>query len=222
MSDLQEMHDLVVREPLTRTRPDVASLIRRGRRVQLRRRAAYGAFGVAAVTTAVAALGSPHGQSQSTRVGPADGASHTTATTSPHPSHPRSVNPADICPETGGIFLCERPPLEGHIPVGDVVPIGHRTDAGDVEVLYAVQQRGSDLRTGTPANIVSVHAGLLRDDGLRGDAIGLQPGFGPDLPIPMTGGTQAGRYAIAGAVPDGTYDAITWTTPTGRPTRSPA
>jgi hypothetical protein len=213
MTDLQELHDLVASDPLPSSRPDIGSLIRHGRRLQHRRSAAYGAAGVAAVVTVAGALGATHALGSGQGREPQDGFAGTSSHPRPHhSSHPRSVTPpADLCEVTGAIFLCEQPPRESHIPVGDVVQIGHRTDDGHPEVLYAVQQRGTDLRTGTPASIVSVHAGFQSADGLHGVAIDLQPGSGPDLPILMTGGTQAGRYAIAGTVKNGTYDTITWT-----------
>ncbi len=217
MTELQDLHDLVVNDSISPTRPDVASLIRRGRRLQHRRQAAYGAVGVAVVAAAATALGAGHGPARDPHTGFANTSGRHTATASPHHrAHSNTVAPsANLCPVTGAIFVCEQPPREHHAPLGDVVRIGHRTDQGDPEVLYAVQQQGRDLQTGKAATVVSVHAGLQRADGLHGTAFGLQPGFGPDLPILMSGGTQTGRYAIAGAVPNGSYDSITWTDATG-------
>ncbi len=215
MSDLQDLPELVAHDPLPHTRPDVATLIRHGRRLQHRRRAAYGAAGVAAVATVTGVLGVGHGLGHGREAGVAA----TSGPTSPAPHHTRHSRavtpPADLCPVTGGVFVCEQPPREHRSPLGDVVPIGHRTD-GVPEVLYAVKQPGSDLRTGQRGTVISVHAGLQRADGLHGDAIGLQPGSGPDLPILMSGGTQAGRYAIAGVVENGSYDSITWTDAVGQ------
>jgi hypothetical protein len=169
---------------------------------------------VAAVTTVAGVVGAGNGLGAGREGGVADTSRHPTPTH--HTQHSRSTPPANLCPVTGAIFLCEQAPREHRTPLGDVVPIDHHTDAGDPEVLYAVRQPGSDLQTGARGRVISVHAGVQRPDGLHGVAINLQPGFSPDLPIPMTGGTQDGRYAIAGVVKDGSYDAITWTDAVGR------
>jgi hypothetical protein len=213
MSELQQMSDLVTRDPLPHTRPDVASLIGRGRRLQHRRRAAYGAIGVATVATVTGVLVAGQGPGPGRESGFADTSGHPTPTPH-HVRHSRSVD-GFACPVAGGIFVCERPPRERFAPLGEVVPIGHRTD-GSPEVLYAVEQPGVNMRTGRHEKVIAVHAGLQRVDGLYGQSISLQPGTGPDLPIPMEGGTQDGRYAIAGAVPVGAYDTITWTDSVGR------
>jgi hypothetical protein len=215
MTDLQDLPDLVAKDPLPHTRPDVASLIRHGRRLQHRRRAAYGAVGVAAVATAAGVVGVGHGPGGASDPGLSDTPHHATATPH-HTRHTRAVSPpADLCPVQGGVFVCEQPPRESRTPLGDVVPIGHQT-AGVPEVLYAVQEPGTDLQTGVRGPVISVHAGLQRPDGLYGTAIALQPGSGPDLPIPMGGGTQAGRYAIVGVVKAGTASSITWTDAVGQ------
>lgn len=191
----------------------MASLIRQGRRLQHRRRATYGAIGVVAVTAASGVLAAGHGLGPDRETGVADTTTHPSP--SPHHSrHSASTPPANLCPVTGGIFVCERPPREHRTPVGDVVPIGHRTD-GSPEVLYAVEQPGTNFRTGHPAQVITVHAGLQRTDGLHGVSISVQPGTGPDLPILMDGGTQEGRYAIVGVVENGNYDSITWTDAAG-------
>jgi hypothetical protein len=60
--------------------------------------------------------------------------------------------------------------------------------------------------------VVALNVGLLEGpDGLHGQGTGLQPGFDSThvAPIPMSGGTQAGRYAILGDVP-GSVGPITW------------
>jgi hypothetical protein len=208
MNDLQQLSDLVTSDPLPHTRPDVASLIRRGRRLQHRRRAAYGAIGVAAVTTVTGVLVAGQGPGAGREGGVADTSRH--PTTTPHHARHSGSEDTFACPVAGGIFVCEEPPPERYTPLGDVVPIGHRTD-GSPEVLYAVEQPGVNLRTGQHGKVITVHAGLQRVDGLHGRSISVQPGTGPDLPILMEGGTQQGRYAIVGVVEDGSYDAITWT-----------
>lgn len=71
------------------------------------------------------------------------------------------------------------------------------------------------MASGDATMITSVRAGLLEHGDLFGNDIGLQPGSGPELAIQMTGGTQAGRYAVAGVVENGTYDSITWTDANG-------
>ena len=208
MSELQQLHDLVTSDPLPHTHPDVASLIRQGRRLQHRRRAAYGAVGVAAVTTVTGVLVAGHGPGPGREGGVADTTRHPTSTPH-HAKHSRSVD-RFACPVAGGIFVCEQPPQERFTPLGDVVPIGHRTD-GSPEVLYAVEQPGVNLRTGHHEKVITIHAGLQRVDGLHGRSVSVQPGTGPDLPILMDGGTQEGRYAIVGVVEAGAYDTVTWT-----------
>ena len=138
MTDLHDLHDLVANDPLPHARPDIASLIRHGRRLQHRRRAAYGAAGVAAMATVAGALGAGHALGHRDGGDAHTGFADTSRSAAPkphHPEHSRSATPpANLCPVRGGIFVCEQPPRERRTPLGDVVPIGHRTE-GSPEVL---------------------------------------------------------------------------------------
>jgi hypothetical protein len=215
MNDLQELIDA---DPLDRSLPDVPSLIRAGRRIQVRRRAAAGTAGVLAVAALAVAGASLPGRGTSGSPGFATDPSHSGAVPDGHHHNRRASGPTTTPATSGvscpvdGIYVCDTPPAEHRVPVGDIVPIGHDVD-GDTEVVYAVRQPGFDLDTGKPETVVALKAGLFEGpDGLHGQGTGLQPGFDSThmAPIPMSGGTQAGRYAILGDVP-GSVGPITWT-----------
>lgn len=214
MNDLQELIDA---DPLDRTQPDLPSLIRSGRRIQVRRRAAAGTAGalaVAALAVAGATLpgrGTPGGPGIATDPSPSDTVPHVHKHHRPAHAPTTPAATGASCP-IAGIFICDTPVAEGRTPVGDVVPIGHNVD-GNTEVVYAVRQPGFDLDTGKPETVVALKAGLLEGpDGLHGQGTGLQPGYDSahTAPIPMSGGTQTGRYAILGDVA-GQVGPITWT-----------
>jgi hypothetical protein len=215
MNDLQELIDA---DPLDRTQPDVPSLIRAGRRIQVRRRAAAGTAGALAVAALAVAGATLPGWGTSGSPSIATDPSHSGTVHNGHKHNRPAYGPTTTPAATGascpvdGIYICETPPAESRTPVGDVVPIGHDVN-GDTEVVYAVRQPGFDLDTGKPETVVALKAGLLEGpDGLHGQGTGLQPGYDSAhvAPIPMSGGTQAGRYAILGDVP-GSVGPITWT-----------
>lgn len=244
---MNTQHDELVRlvgeEPPSRTAPDVTAIRRAGRRIRTRRRVAAGLASVAVV----AAIGVPAAltaQDDGPRPGPAAGTGPATssasdATTPPTatPTPPGATEQDLLTPPTGhtlepgladtptcGVMVCrsERParhrPESGTV-LGEVLPMG--TFDGATEVLYAARVPGTDLRTGEPAEVDVLMAGI--DDGtLRRTVWSLQPGTEPRRsPVHVYGGTKAAdedgtgfHYGVIGYV-EGEHDAVEVTLPDG-------
>lgn len=224
--DTRELSRMIADDPVHPTPPDLAALVRSGRRVRARRRAAGGTLAlgaVAALVVPVLAVAGHAGDAGGAplRPGVASSATRAADTTSPAPAGTGPAIPTSGSTLVCGVMSCIHPPSaiveEGQVL--DETAVG-RLPGGAEEVMYVARKPGIGAWAGEEVDVLS--AGYRLDGELWSTVAGPYLGSDPEG-IPrfwLNAGpanshpSDADHYMVLGYV-DGNPGTITWSEPDG-------